>query len=278
MSQIQITHLLESYVRNLSKGEFNTNNHVTNFNGETITAEQYSQEIVKTHYTKWIHLIPHDDHIIIRLTKYEQQVLRDACEVGIIAHRMSKLHEEELVEISERVDNFISGNEPYFLRIDACSPKDCPYDGPVFSGLDIVKRISTSWRCHNSLKYDDEINIILKPWRSEIDIGREFRVFVCNKRVTAISQYDSYNNHGWEQDKDMIHDIVYKTISLYDNTNYFYDNCVMDIYVNVQNDVELIEFNSFGMEMASGSALFEWVKDRNQLYGLTDYIEVRIVN
>lgn len=35
--------------------------------------------------------------------------------------------------------------------------------------------------------------------------------------------------------------------------------------------------NSFGMEQASGSSLFEWKIDKDQLYGETDFLEIRMV-
>ena len=45
-------------------------------------------------------------------------------------------------------------------------------------------------------------------------------------------------------------------------------------------DVQLIEFNAFGAQMASGSALFHWLRDYNVLYGMNgdNYIEVRVTS
>jgi hypothetical protein len=54
---------------------------------------------------------------------------------------------------------------------------------------------------------------------------------------------------------------------------------VCDVYAPSLDgeDVRVVEFNSFGYWLASGSAVFHWITDRDVLYGLSDSMVVRVV-
>jgi len=53
----------------------------------------------------------------------------------------------------------------------------------------------------------------------------------------------------------------------------------MDVLYNKgYNNVKIIELNSFGLQMAAGSCLFNWITDYDQLYGKNQNIEIRIVS
>jgi hypothetical protein len=43
----------------------------------------------------------------------------------------------------------------------------------------------------------------------------------------------------------------------------------LDVFCQPDLSVELIELNSYGAQMAAGSCLFHWLKDYDQLYGLS---------
>jgi hypothetical protein len=57
----------------------------------------------------------------------------------------------------------------------------------------------------------------------------------------------------------------------------------LDVFCRPDLSVELIELNSYGAQMAAGSCLFHWLKDYDQLYGLSTTegekreVEVRVV-
>ncbi|DBA71757.1 TPA: hypothetical protein ACH3X2_011028 [Trebouxia sp. C0005] len=49
----------------------------------------------------------------------------------------------------------------------------------------------------------------------------------------------------------------------------------LDVFCHADQDfaVKLIELNSFGAQLAAGSCLFDWVKDYEMLYGLSNILE-----
>ena len=56
------------------------------------------------------------------------------------------------------------------------------------------------------------------------------------------------------------------------NTN----NLTGDIYLG-DDDIKIIEFNSFGYWQAAGSALFHWLKDKSKLYNEEGKVWIRII-
>lgn len=124
-----------------------------------------------------------------------------------------------------------------------------------------------------------DVKIIMKLWRTEIDSGNEFRVFVVEGTITAISQYHWYADSGWgrEPKKSKIPFVVKGIQDLFDIIKSYlpFTSCVYDTHVRfLQEDdgdsliMELVEFNPFGAHISSGSALFHWVKDFDALNGI----------
>lgn len=264
------------------KIKINTNNYHHDYYGGKRDENKYRELIDQTSYLNYIHLIQSIKHIIIPITRNEKEILGRVCKIGIFTDKISEIYEEEVEEIIERIDKKIpKTNEPYFFRTSHCSAKDSIHGlGPVYNARDIILRLVTSQRCLKNLEDDENTYLILKPWLN-LNRAYEFRVFIFNGEITAISQYYCYEDYGWEEklEKIDIQEIYEKIDGLYHKLKKCYDNCVMDIYLNTEtNEAELIEFNSFGMEMASGSALFEWIADKRQLYGETNCIEFRFVN
>ena len=58
----------------------------------------------------------------------------------------------------------------------------------------------------------------------------------------------------------------------------------LDVCVNINKDksslnsVNIIELNSFGVQMSCGSCLFHWINDFKQLYGFNKTIQLRCVS
>ena len=224
-----------------------------------------------------------NDHIVIPLTKEEMWQLKDLSQFAHISLKTTmNPNDDEYQSIIKRWDEFIKNSyteeEGYFVRLSSVSPKDSFYGTRVWNATDIIKTLASSERCHTSFKTQEKEYIILKKWDSKfVDREKwEFRVFVHNSKVTAISQYHWFTPFDWsDMDNDKWLELLEKIKQFYEKHNKFAD-CGMDTYVNESGEVELVEFNSFGMELASGSALFEWDKDRDVLYGLTDKVEIRI--
>lgn len=262
----------------------NTNNLQSDFEGKQVTDEWYREGIDRTNYMNFIEYFDYD-HIIIPITKEEMWHLKDLSQFAHISLKSNvdpKI--DEYVPIIERWDKIINDkkvddyNDGYFIRLSTVSPKDSFYGTRVWNGTDILKTLASSERCHMSFTSQEQEYIILKKWDTKyVDREKwEFRVFVHNSKVTAISQYHWFTPYDWsDMTTEKWSNFIDKVKQFYDKHNKFAD-CVMDIYVNEDNGVELVEFNSFGMELASGAALFEWDRDRNVMYGTTDKVEIRI--
>lgn len=129
---------------------------------------------------------------------------------------------------------------------------------------------------HKCFKEDDEnCTIYLLPWL-EMDYDKEFRVFVYNNEITALSAQHLYSVNEWltkmtkKEQEQLVNKIIkYHREHIKDNMIYMKDY-VMDL-------AYFIEANSFGSNYASGSALFHWLDDHDMLHS-TNIIELRYCN
>lgn len=263
----------------------NSNNHPT-----SLTPQEYREALALTEKSEWSHIFPDPPGSIqIPLSKSQCVMLAEAAYVGCIAGRRPALYEEELLTFQEIVHEAIkdSPQQKWFIRFNAASPKDGVYGcGPLLSAKEIVTSISTSLRGRNalvrSMQLDRNEILYLIPWREDYDPNLEFRVFVHNRKVTCFSQYIWGNDLGWTYETlrkiapDILRycdEVVIPKMTL--------SNFVVDVIV-IRHDsdnfhVEVVEFNSFGAELASGSALFHWIHDHDIMYGDGSTVIVRYV-
>jgi len=116
-------------------------------------------------------------------------------------------------------------------------------------------------------------------WNDEL----ELRVFVHNKKVTAISQYVwSCPGYFSKQSDPKLIEIAAKVIDYIQGeiiitlSGSIGDSFVADLYYDdVLDKLRVIEFNCFGYWLAAGSALFHWINDKKILYG-TDAVTFRV--
>ena len=200
--------------------------------------------------------------------------------------------------------------DKYFVRLDYCSPKDSRLYksgiGPFTKITDIIYSIISSQRCFHCIaglvarmsnnKSRDTYLWLLK-WDDSIKTENEFRCFVLNDKITAMSQYRWFENFNWFDDpkkKNLLIPIVNKAQELIDNcikgkVGKDMKHYVMDIHIVAIDDyddceVELIELNPFGAMYGSGTCLFHWIRDYDQLYGISrkqdkgkHKIEIRVI-
>lgn len=133
------------------------------------------------------------------------------------------------------------------------------------------------------------VGLYLLPYCEHFDCDKEFRVFVNNSVVTAVSQYNEAEDCGWGKfaDTDLLK-IVDDTTALLDKLlkqavtqDLTLPTCfTFDVFCHADQDsaVELIELNSFGAQLAAGSCLFDWVIEYVLLYGLSNMLEVRVIH
>lgn len=260
----------------------NNNNFPTDIHGKVITPDDYTKlntsvrwERTSIHCTK----LPTK---CIELSGSILETLRRLCKIGECTGRFSsymKSESEEVVEFLESELSDFAG--PYFARLSLASPKDSEYWPSKWNptgrssvvGLptaeSIVKVCTTSGRAGRSLNVLEDPFLIVQPWISDIPWNHEVRIFVRNRKLTAISQYNVSMDTQMgplltPEVLDRFEPFVRNCLS---RANL--QNCTIDAVI-LQNELHFVEFNSFGMESPAGSGLFDWISDSDILYGLTE--------
>lgn len=288
----------------------NTNNHkleehkhLTSMT-EEISSDEYRDQLALTNKNIWSQYFPDPENTIrIPLSHTFCKILEEVSVVGYLKKDKPHIYEDELETIENYIKTFLpdSSVKRWFIRVNEASPKDGKYcAGPLLSAKDIVTSLSTSLRIHkafNSLKPGCDDILYLVPWNDAWHEELEFRVFVHQNKVTCFSQYVWHRHVGWNLDKiklvapkilefcnsKVIHvfplnSYVVDVIVIIKNIQMTESNKIPEISQDTEFDIQVIEFNSFGVELASGSALFHWINDFNIMYGKTDNIVVRYVN
>jgi D123 len=126
------------------------------------------------------------------------------------------------------------------------------------------------------------VALVLMPWNHTLESKYEFRIFVVNGKLTAVSQQMWYKLYQYSQDElDLI-------MNALDDLKFMpdvpYDTFVGDVWIDLQNvnegdhECHLIECNPFGAQCGAGSSLFEWSNDFDQLYGKKNTIDFRYLS
>mmetsp|Transcript_177450 Transcript_177450/g.562963 ORF Transcript_177450/g.562963 Transcript_177450/m.562963 type:complete len:143 (-) Transcript_177450:67-495(-) len=127
--------------------------------------------------------------------------------------------------------------------------------------------------------YDTDTVVYVMSFDARVTTDRELRVFVRERRVTAMSQYDCLKMSTVfgpmddrqlakvARDVDTFHqDHVAERWQAVQGTPSY----VMDVeYIADASSapcVRLIELNCFGAELAAGSALFHWLRDEDEMH------------
>eukprot|EP00026_Physarum_polycephalum_P011495 Phypoly_transcript_11725.p1 GENE.Phypoly_transcript_11725~~Phypoly_transcript_11725.p1 ORF type:complete len:383 (+),score=41.64 Phypoly_transcript_11725:21-1169(+) len=119
----------------------------------------------------------------------------------------------------------------------------------------ILNRFSENWK----------MQIIIREF-VELDPSYEFRGFVCNKVLTALTQYNElcFYPHIQGREVELANRIVTFFLTVRDHIPF--NTCVVD-FIILGDEIKIIELNPFG-EMCGGS-LFQW-SERNILQGGAD--------
>jgi len=264
---------------------YNTNNNWEN----NIRPENYDEIIANGHTNKWINQFRSYKKIIID-TKQDLYWMKQAYEIGYKTKRFPHFYDDELDDMISRykyLDQIFDGTE-YFIRTENVSLKEGIHGiGPYIDFKSIIQSIVTCRLGHSPI-YEDTTEIILYlcEFKKNLNKNKEFRVFVHNNKITAISQQSLYDSNDILEslnanEKDVIIHKWINIINSYYETNVkqkitHIKSYVMDFAILDDDTPYFIELNSFGKEYASGSALFGWLQDYNILYGLSgDVIEFR---
>jgi hypothetical protein len=267
-----------SVVIKFDKIKFNTNNHWE----DGVAPLDYNEKLTKTHTNTWIDKF-HDDYQIIKISdKYELSWMKKANEISQQTGKFTKLYEDELELFLEKYkydyEYIFDGNE-YFVRAENVSFKYGEFkEGPYTDFKSVIKSMLSCIHGHTPIYKDTtQINLYFLPWIN-INKKQEFRVFVFNNKITAISQqnlyerlYDDISDESFEQLANyfvkIIHNYFYEEIINKINIDSFsYDFAILD-----NGKAYFIEPNSFGKEYAAGSSLFDWINDNDILCQNTEF-------
>jgi hypothetical protein len=264
---------------------YNTNNYWI----DNIRPENYDEIITNVNTNKWIDKFRKYKKIIIN-TKQDLYWMKGAYEIGSKTKKFPHFYDDELEDMVTRYNNlynFFDGTE-YFVRTENVSLKEGIHGiGPYKDFKSVIQSIVTCRLGHSPIyENTEEIVLYLCEFKKNLNRTREFRVFVNNNKITAISQQSLYESNDIleslnDTEKNVIIHKWINIINLYFETNVkqkitHINSYVMDFAILDDDTPYFIELNTFGKEYASGSALFGWIQDYNILYGLSgDVIEFR---
>lgn len=227
------------------------------------------------------------DEFFIRLSTRSP---KDAADKPIFRERLfelmrEKFHDEngELIEEYPDLNLRLIGLRECFSKVLCVSSKE-----------EMLRLLSYSERCVSDLKRLIDHRHLLDQWDlylvirtfEFIPICNEFRCFVCNGKLTAISQYFPHClfprsfRESTEQIKEMISDfyenVVRDECKLNDK---LHDSYILDLNVDLQREtVMIIELNPFAK--TTGTGFFDWNEDSDLLHGRIEdddvYPEIRI--
>ena len=175
--------------------------------------------------------------------------------------RILKEYKYNLEKLSKESNKDINDNN---IRIRAI---DKTHILIVKNGKDALNLLLTSARNHKDIldwiKYGGKEQIVLREWNNELSTDYEFRTFIYNNKITAISQYDHYGvfpHLFYEKDKieKLIHEFWEKEVKNRINYPYY----IIDFgYVN--DKIIFIELSPFFP--TTGGCLFDWNYDLDEL-------------
>jgi len=258
-----------------NKIRFNTNNHGA-------IPPDYHDTLAKSATKNWIDQF-HQSYIVLNIPQTEISWLPTAAQIGQQTGNFPSMYREELDEFLFRFadwNKYFAEGRKYFVRGESTSLKCGHYGaGPYTSLEQIIISLATCIPKHTPLNTrGTNLKLYLLPWM-EMNSDLEFRVFVCNRRITAISQQNIYqpNTILARLEPESRNLLIKKWIGKIEK---YFDEEIIPKITHLNNftmDMVLIggdgivpyfiEINSFGKEYAAGSALFQWINDEEILYG-----------
>jgi hypothetical protein len=256
----------------LNHTKINNNNLPKDPLDQEALSKDYTEEVGKTHLDNYYQLVNYPVKFTFEFTEYEAKILLDAGKICTITSRRTELYKEELEFVEARLSNhWVDGK--YFIRFNSCSTKDGVPRAPLLSPTDVIDSIITSDRAIKAIHNGDR-KLYFVDFDDLWQESHEVRVFVRNGNVTCISQYNPYKAQFFNSIPDVQLSHITNNIINYVRTlvitvcpHIRTTDFVADLYVEDDFTIKLVELNSFGYWLASGSALFNWNDDRGKLYG-----------
>lgn len=144
----------------------------------------------------------------------------------------------------------------------------------VFGDIKNFLEFRASFAVKSRPEEEPRLNLILREWIDDLEPQREFRCYVNQGHINAISQYycyDAFEEYQASSRADVeltkirdaviaFHDQVRATFAELVAASYVFDVVVFRDY-----SVQIVELNPFGAHMSSGAALFNWETDAKLL-------------
>lgn len=273
MNNIIIQQITLDDVVKYDKERFNSNNHWEN----NIRPDDYEQRLEETNTKYWINNFRKGFKTIVINDPKHLRWMKECMEISSQTGKFSELFCDEMEEFLKEYEGIynIDPNGNYFIRTENVSLKYGQHKTGPYNNLRMIVESLVSSMCgHTPIKDNtDEIVLYLLPF-IEIEEHTEFRVFVCGKKITAISQQNLYSNvfKNVEKCEGIINKYIQTILEYFESniknslpySDYTYDFAI----VGRKCEPFFIEPNSFGKEYAAGSALFHWERDYDILYGI----------
>lgn len=262
-------------VVDLDKKRFNSNNHWENDQ----MPSDYRSVLGQSEAKHWIKSFKTFE--VLRIHEAELAWLIKAAKIGQITNKFPRTYEDELNSLvdSHRCDHLFFGGRGFFVRTNTVSLKyGCHGVGPYFDLKSIIESAATCIHGHTPIAEGMlELEFYLMEW-VEINPDKEFRMFVCNNRVTCISQQYTTRRNQLLQSYSTSEEREEIARRWADRLCTFWEVAIrpqithtacytIDIALLDDEQPMFIEINCFGKEYAAGSSLFHWIIDEEKLYG-----------
>ena len=278
---ITITPMFWDYVHRWDKLKLNTNN-LWDKGGRP---DDYFECLDQTKTEHWIYRF-HDPETIRTLTLDAEDLewMNRARKIGRMTRAFSELYQDELKETLEKYHERtcdwlggVTGDVSWFIRTERVSLKNGQHGAGPYTGLQqVLESLVSSNPGHECFNEEDtSLTLYFMPWLSELDDMKEFRVFIHEGKITAISQQALYTENPWLTDlyeKDELEHLVKHILKGYEEQilprmDDYLKTYSMDLAL-VGPDLKLyfIEPNPFGAKYSAGSALFGWEQDAEGLH------------
>lgn len=277
MKPVNIQRMQLDHVLGQDKILFNTNNHWEN----NESPKDYQEVLSRCRTQTWVDKF-HSKYFTIVLDSADLNWMKKAAKVGMITGRFSKLFEDELESICQKYaeqwkkinENNHQDFKGWFVRSDRVSLKEGQHGvGPYKDFKNIIESATSCGSGHQFFNFEDtECTIYLFPWLN-LNPFKEFRVFVYENEITAISDQHLYtiNEYLNTLSDEEIKKIIYKILAYFEENIKdklpHLRNYTMDLgFIQDSDTPYFIEPNSFGKLYAAGSALFSWIYDTDVLH------------
>lgn len=260
---------------------FNTNN----IWPDGVAPSDYRETLEKTHTHAWVDRFHSTYHTLV-LGSHDLRWMKQAFAIGTITKRVPHMFDDELKETCKKhaqqmnhINSHLKENERgWFVRTEYVSLKHGLHGIVPYNSLrDILESMITCRIGHGAFREDNTCCKIYFLQFLDLDYDKEFRVFVYNNRITAVSAQHLYSVNKWlaAQTDTQIQELVQRLVQSFNNhiaprmldfKCYVMDLALVGDFENGDEKFYFIEPNSFGAEYASGSALYHWQIDHYCLH------------